>query len=157
MYRHPSRHVRWRNTAARAVTCPKLISLTDISSSPIIGFAWYAPAARTRADAGLLCQAGVWFKRARDPFTLLDDQYTVERRVAYLFHLPARPANLDLVDSVLLAQPEMNARIVAGQVAFPGTHRRILNEIARCELQSRADPIAIAAVSDGLDGDPVVR
>ena len=50
----------------------------------------------------------------------------------------------------------MNAWIVSGQVAFPGSHGRVLNQIAGSELHPRTDSVTVASGSDRSDGYPVL-
>src|SRR5258707_498954 len=97
------------------------------------------------------------FHHLRDPFTFFHDQGAVKRHTAQAVQLPTGPANLEFVDAAFLAEAEVHARIVSGQVAFPGPHAGVLNEIAGSELQARTDAVPVAPGSDGSDGYPVPR
>src|SRR5438477_3239001 len=100
--------------------------------------------------------------RPADALTLFDVDQLVRLNILQRVNLPARPANLQHVDSLSLPQPEVNAQIILREVAATAAHFidllmgfRLSGQMCHTH-QPRPDSAAVRFRSNRTNLDPVV-
>src|SRR5229473_6638717 len=89
-------------------------------------------------------------------FALLDGQDLIGFQVRNFGQLTAGPLDFDFFDGAMLAEPEMQPRILGGLIAHATFSLIVKNQIAGSDFHASADGVAIRTRADEEKLQPVI-